>query len=132
MRAGTRWGMMAGLAATPFTMRLFYDYQPDMFGPLTIWLMAAAPVALWLAIETAVRLRRRARPVSYALAVAGLVAAGMWGWWLYNLLATGNTTTVSRIGIPVVGVALYTVGAVLSGLSRKPARPVERVEAATQ
>lgn len=103
-----------------------------MFGRSTAWLMAAAPVVLWHAMETAVRLRRRARPVSYALAVAGLVAAGMWGWWLYNLLATGNTTTVSRIGIPAVGVALYTVGAVLSGLSRKPARPVEAVEAATQ
>ena len=135
MRAGTRWGVMGGCAITPFTMHLLFRYQPDMYGPATVWVAVAAPLALWLAAETAVRVRRRARWLSYLLALVGLIAAGAWWYWLYGLLASGNTTTTNRIGMPTTGIAVYIAAAVVSGLRRSrksPAHPAESVEAVTQ
>jgi hypothetical protein len=134
MRAGTRWGVVTGCALTPVTMRLLYDYHPDTVGPATLWLAVAAPVVVWLSVETAVRARRRARRLSHLLVLVGMIAAGWWGWWLDGLLATGPTAPTSRIAITIAGIALYTAAAVFSGLalSRKHTRAAEPATSTAQ
>jgi hypothetical protein len=113
MRLGTRYGVVLGCAVQPLLMTFLDSFTPRGVVAVPWWLPVAGPVALWLGIEMAGRVRR-SRWLSNALVLVALLGAVVWWWWMYSLFAWHHVITQMRLGVPTAIVVAYTVAAVAS------------------
>jgi hypothetical protein len=116
MQTSVKAGVLVGTAMhTPLFLVVFgYQAQMPAWLPYPYLAPMLAPVLAWVGIETAARLHRP-RWLSRLLLLPGIAGAGLWWWWLQDLIAWRNTYPPFRYGIPTLVVAAVIAAAVHSG-----------------